>query len=123
MHYQAAINTFDHLLGNQLIGASWESYVIEQITANFGDQYSYYFYRTQDGTEVDLVMEKSGKPVCCIEIKLTSSPGKSKGLTTAIQDLRTDKNFIIIPGSGESYPLTHNIEISSLQGFLNSTDI
>ncbi|MCX6272942.1 MAG: ATP-binding protein [Bacteroidetes bacterium] len=117
LHFLAQIQSFDDLLGNSLVGASWESYVIEQIISTLGEEYAYYFYRTQDGTEVDLLLEKGGVPYSCIEVKLNSSPGKTKGLTTAIQDLKTQKNFIIIPEVKEPYPLTNNILVSDLAGF------
>ena len=101
------------------LGASWESFVIEQITANVEKNIQSWFYRTQDGTECDLVLTLGNKPVSCIETKITSAPKKTKSLTIAINDLRTTKNFIIVPKCDEPYRLSEKILVCNLNSFLS----
>jgi len=58
------------------IGASWASWVIEQIISTrqaTGEKFQAWYFRTNDGLECDLVME-SGQEREIIEIKLASGP-------------------------------------------------
>jgi uncharacterized protein len=66
----------DDLLAQPWVGASWEGFVIEQILsvlAARGDTFDPYFFRSHDGLEADLVLER-GREREVIEIKLTSAP-------------------------------------------------
>jgi len=86
------------------MGASWEGFVVEQIFANLPANRHCYFYRTHDGAELDLIIEKGGIPEVGIEIKYGSNIAPSRGNTQAIQTLNTLKNFIIIK---ENEDFTH----------------
>ncbi len=58
------------------VGASWESWIIEQIITTrqaTGERFQAWYFRTNDGLECDLVIE-SGKAREVIEIKLASEP-------------------------------------------------
>lgn len=102
-----------------IIGASWESFVIEQITSNMGRQLQAWFYRTHEGTECDLLLTRNNIPVACIETKITTAPKKTKSLTISINDLKTKRNFIIIPKCDEVFPLTENITVCNLYDFIH----
>jgi len=91
------------LLGNPVIGASWEGYVMEQILYHKPREIDIYYYRTHTGTEIDVVLVKGNQPISCIEIKFSNAPSVSKGFFIGIEDLQTTKNFVITPGS-DSYP-------------------
>jgi hypothetical protein len=106
------------VLGHPLLGHSWEGYIIEQIMGCTGDSYGYYYYRTQDGTECDLLITQGNKPLYALEIKFTSTPSRSKGFTTAINDLGTIKNFIIVPEVKQPYLLGENIMVCDLKRLL-----
>lgn len=115
------INNYDQLQSYSKAGSLWEGYVIEQIkqiTDRHFDK-SLYYYRTQDGSEIDLVIVKGLKPVCSIEIKYSSAPTLSKGNTIAIKDLQTCYNFIIIPIADEEYLLRKDVTVCNLETFLN----
>jgi predicted AAA+ superfamily ATPase len=117
LHNLCNIKSYDSLQRNPLLGFSFEGYVIEQIRQLKNDRIQLYFYRTQDGTEVDLVFVKSVKPIALAEIKYSSSPEVTKSLNISIQDLKTEKNFIITPYSDE-YPVRKNITVCNLNDFL-----
>lgn len=123
LHYLLGINGLNALLGNPVAGYSWEAYVIEQIISTLGDACQYYYYRTYDGTEVDLVLCQSGKPIQSVEVKMNAAPGTSKSLTIAIQDLGTNQNFIIIPNNTEKYFLKENLVVLALGDFLENSGI
>ena len=99
-------------------GSSWEGFVVEQIRQLLPTGLAIYFYRTQSGTECDLVIANGIKPIAAIEIKFSLTPRPEKGFTVAIQDLKTGSNFIITPGN-ESYALRENIKVVGLFEFLS----
>ena len=120
LHRLISIDDYDQLQSYPKIGQSWEGYVIEQIKQIIDGIFnlSMYYYRTHDGTEIDLVIVKGIKPVSCIEIKYSSAPSLSKGNSIAIKDLKTENNFIIIPKSDEEYLIRKDVMVCNLKTFL-----
>ncbi len=118
MHYLNGIQNTNALLGNQLMGYSWEGFCIEQIIGSLGDKYTYNFFRTQDQAESDLIICQGNKPVYCVEIKLSSNPKRSKRFTSVVNDLQTKNNFIIIPECTSEYPITNQILVTDLVKFI-----
>lgn len=114
-HFLCGVDSLNSLLGNQISGNSWEGFCVEQIIGSLGDKYSYNFFRTQDQAESDIVISKGDKPISCIEIKLSSKPSRSKGFTSVINDLKTQKNYMLIPECNEEYPLSENVTVTDLQ--------
>ncbi len=96
LHYFLGLEEKDEIFGHPKMGASWEGFVIEQIMANLKPNRQTYFYRTHDGAELDLVIERGGIPVAGIEIKFGSKFSPSRGNTEAILTLGTSKNYIIV---------------------------
>jgi predicted AAA+ superfamily ATPase len=119
LHHLQRIDNFDSLFKHPIIGLSWEGYVIEQIISILGNRFEYFYYRTQDGTECDLVITEKYHPLACAEVKYTSTPRMTKSLTTAIQDIKTQQNYIIAPDIPHAYPLSENVSVSSLVDFIN----
>ena len=117
LHYLTGIFHFDALLGNVIVGNSWEGYVIEQIKQIIPEEFDLYYYRTHNGAESDLVITHGNKPIACIEIKYTSTPKVSRGFSIAINDLNSTQNFIITPYS-DSYPISKHIFVCNLIDFL-----
>ena len=118
LHRLLNISDFESLQAYPLIGNSWESYVINQVTTLLNDNIELYYYRTKDGSELDLVFVKSLKPIATAEIKYTSSPSLSSGNTRAINTLETDVNYVITPAS-EDYLMRENVRVCCLFDFLN----
>jgi predicted AAA+ superfamily ATPase len=56
LHHLLGIGSMEKLLGNAAIGASWESYVIEQIRRISDGKAKIYFYKTHKGAESDVVV-------------------------------------------------------------------
>ncbi len=96
-------------------GSSWESFVIQQIIALLKPGVSPYFYRTQDGTELDLVLVKGIKPVLGIEIKLSNAPTFTKGLTIASQDLGNIPVVVVTHSTSEDYNYSSTIKVTSFE--------
>jgi uncharacterized protein len=119
LHYLSTIPNFESLQGNQLIGASWEGYVIEQIRRVAGDAWQYFFYRTVAGAEADLVLISPNGKMTCVEIKYSTTPTLSKGFFQSIQDLKPANQYVVIP-SGEPFYLKEQLKVCSLADFLEN---
>ena len=102
-----------------LIGASWEGYVVEQLKQLVGRKLDMFYYRTQQGTECDIILVKGLKPLASIEIKHSSSPCITKSFTLAINDLDTKANFIITPDC-DDYTIRENVKVCSLKTFIET---
>lgn len=117
LHYLLRVFDMENLRGNPAVGASWEGYVIEQIIREAPEFSDFYYYRTQNGAEVDLLMiTPQGKKVC-IEIKFSVSPSISKGFYQSIADLQPEFSYVITPG-GERFDRSDGLRISPLSVFL-----
>lgn len=119
LHYLTGITDFNSLAGNPIIGSSWESFVVNQLMALKKNQIELYFYRTHQGTEVDLVFTKGLKVVATAEIKYSNSPQLSKGNYLAFEDLKAPVNFVITPSS-DDYLFRQDIRICSLKTFIST---
>lgn len=108
------------LLGHPQCGAVWEGFVLEQSINQWGKKYDYYFYRTQDGTEADLVLVKAGKPFAVAESKFNNAPALTAGTYKAIADLQTKHNYIISPVQ-EDTPVSigKNLHLTDAAGWIN----
>jgi uncharacterized protein len=110
LHAMLSINSQMDLLGHPAIGASWESYVVEQVHQQSPDWAGWYYYRTQDGSEADLVLTKGGQPIAVIEIKYAAAPSLSKGFFIAAKDLKVSRLFVICPVE-KGFTLSNQVEV------------
>ncbi len=72
LNHLAGIFTTDALLGNPLAGRIWEAFLIEEIIKGFQNRLGtarFYYYRTHNGAEIDLIVE-TASGVVPIDIKL-----------------------------------------------------
>ena len=90
----------------------FRSYIIQEISTMLPPRHELYFYRTQDGTEADLVIVKAGIPDILIEIKHSSAPVLTKSIRTSAIDLKTRRNVIVAPVA-ENYPHRDGFEVVS----------
>ncbi|MCB0579614.1 MAG: ATP-binding protein [Phaeodactylibacter sp.] len=110
LHALLNIGGTQQLLGHPVVGGSWEAYVLQEVYARLLQRTELFFYRTQDGTEVDLVIAPGGIPASVVEIKFSTTPKVNKGFRIAKDDLQTEKSFIICPVE-EGYPIAEDIEV------------
>ncbi len=108
LHHLLGIQTWDTLMGHPALGASWEGFVLEEILSVLG-QPAAWFWRTQAGAELDLFVQHNGRRLG-FEFKHTSAPGTTRSMHIALEDLRLDRLFVVIPGA-ERYPLAQKIEV------------
>ena len=117
LHFLNGLTDLSELQGSHTVGASWEGYVIEQTLALLQDRGEAYFYRTQQGTEADLVLAKGNHILVAIEIKYTISPKLSKGFIIATEDLKTPYNIIITLGDAQ-FPIAEDIEVCGIEPWI-----
>jgi uncharacterized protein len=104
LHTLLRIATLDDLQGHPSLGSSWEGFVIEQILSLSPEGREAYFYRTNAGAEIDLlIFDRKNNPIA-IEIKYSLSPRLSRGFWNACDDLSCRRGYVIYPGE-ESYSL------------------
>jgi predicted AAA+ superfamily ATPase len=80
LHGLLALETLDDLLGHPVCGLSFEGFCIDNLIQAAGSLRVPYFYRTQVGAEIDLVLARGGQPEMAIEIKRSMTPSPAKGL-------------------------------------------
>ena len=114
LHSLAGITDSEALAGNILLGNSWEGYVIQQVVAGLPYNIQPYFYRTQDGAELDLILVKGNHVKVAIEIKYTNSPVLSRGNTLAQEDLGSPPLLVVTP-SVEDYSMRENVVVCSIE--------
>lgn len=116
LHRLLNITNMDSLMGHPVIGSSWEGFVIESILAHLPDDWVYSYYRTSNGTEIDLILETPSEEVWSIEIKHTLSPKIKATYHHASDDIGASRKFVVYSGE-ESYPLSGNTEVIGVSTF------
>ena len=116
LHLLLGISDAASILGNPIAGPSWETIIIENIITQTPD-FNHYFYRTSNGSEIDLVLEKGGYKYA-IECKLSSSPKLSRMFHNAVADIGADAAWVVA-AVDESFYLKEKIKVCSLQTVLN----
>lgn len=114
-HALAGVQDSEDLESFVLKGNSWEGFVIQNIIVNLKSTVSYYFYRTQDGTELDLVLVKGNQPFLGIEVKYSNTPKISKSITLASNDLGNIPVLVITPSATEDYYLSEKVQVTSFE--------
>lgn len=119
LHYLLDIQHSKDLILHPVVGHSWEGYVIEQIIQLLPRTIQAFYYRTHDGSEMDLVLVKGIKPIACIEIKFSTAPSVSRGMKESIKDLGCKQSYVVIPESDPSFLLEKGIKVVGLYEFLS----
>lgn len=106
LHTLLEIPSADAFTGHIKVGASFEGFAIEQVLSCL-DVRSAYFWGTQGGAELDLLITHEGKRYG-FEVKYSDAPGTTRSMHTAIADLGLEHLWVIYPGS-ERYRLRDKI--------------
>lgn len=118
LHALLNLEDLKTLSGNLIIGSSWENFAIRQLIQSLGNQYEYYFYRTHEGAEIDLLLLENNQPAISVEIKYSNAPKLTKGYLNAIEDVGTARNFLVTPSS-DRFPVHPKVEVINLWDLVN----
>jgi predicted AAA+ superfamily ATPase len=114
MHHLLGVEDQNSLLGHPSYGGSWETYALEQICSMMGCSWMPFFYRTSNGAEIDLVLEKGLRRVA-VEFKASSAPKPTRGLYHAMQDLGITEAYIVAPLPEETtYPAREGVTVTTV---------
>lgn len=113
-HALLDLETWEQVLGHPVAGASWEGFAIENLIAVAGDRRTPYFYRTEDGAEIDLLFERGGSVDMVIEIKRSTAPTLSRGFNLARQALKPREAYLAHGGT-DSWPMTDGVTAIGLR--------
>ena len=98
-------------------GASFEGFVIEEIIRKFGQDAEFFFWRTQVGAEIDLLMIKNGKRYG-FEVKYADIPRITKAMHTALIDLNLEHLYVVTAGN-QRYQKEDKITVLGVQTLFN----
>ena len=112
LHFLLGLEEAQELPVHPRYGASWEGFALEQTLLAHGERDAY-FYGTQRGAELDLLLLRRGRR-WGFEFKCTGAPRTTKSMHTVIEDLGLAHLWVLYPGDQE-YPLTDTITALPLQ--------
>jgi len=92
------IQSDDDMRTSPLKGALWEGFALEEIIkALHLNTEECFFWRTQSGSELDLLVLTNGSRLG-FEFKYGDTPKTTKSMHLVLEDLKLDKLYIIYPG-------------------------
>jgi predicted AAA+ superfamily ATPase len=106
LHQMLGIGEAKDLPKHPQFGASWEGFALEQTLMAHG-QRDAYFYGTQRGAELDLLLLRRGRR-WGFEFKCSDAPSATRSMHIALEDLQLEHLWVVYPGT-RRYPITEKI--------------
>lgn len=106
LHHLLGLGEMLALRTHPRYGASWEGFALEQTLIGHGERDAY-FYGTQRGAELDLLLLRRGSR-WGFEFKCTDAPKTTKSMHVALDDLKLEHLWVVYPGTLR-YSLTEKI--------------
>ena len=105
LHTLLGLETKRDLDGHPKVGASWEGFMLDNVTRQLGARAEEcFFWATHSGAELDLVVCRGAKRIG-FEFKRTTAPKLSKSMHLAREDLKL-KELVVIHAGTETFPLS-----------------
>ena len=111
LHFLLGLEDPEELPLHPRYGASWEGFALEQALIAHG-AHEAYFYRTQRGAELDLLLLRGGKRFG-FEFRCSEAPKITKSMHVVAEDLGLEHLWVVYPGELE-YPLAEGITVTPL---------
>lgn len=123
LHTLWGVSSREALLQHFGIGASWESYVIDELVRRSPNS-RHHFWRTSNGAELDLVVEEPSGQRIGFEIKRADAPRITPSMQAALEDpqLRPTRITVLYPGEID-YQLNDKVNVLPLSDLLRVTTI
>ena len=114
LHSLLGLNSQEDIERHPKLGASWEGFALEEIIRLYRVRAEdCYFWATQSGAELDLLLFKGGRRLG-FEFKYTDAPKLTPSMKIAFDDLKLDHLTIIYPGE-KQYDLNDNVSVIGIQ--------
>lgn len=122
LHALWGVDTRESLLRHTGIGASWESFVMDEVLRRAPRAHPY-FWRTANGAEIDLLLEERGRRIG-FEMKRADAPRLTPSVRSAADDpdLDLDHIWIVYPGQ-RRYALEERVTVIPLDEVLGADRI
>ena len=118
VHALLGLRRLEDVLAHPVAGGSWEGFAIENLLAAAPNWVQPFFYRTQAGAEVDLVLEFDPGRRWAVEIKRSAShPAPSRGFHTACADIDAQRRIVAYGGT-RAFPQPNGVETLPLNGLM-----
>ena len=112
LHFLLGLEKASDLPVHPRYGASWEGFALEQTLLAHGEHEAY-FYATQRGAELDLLLLRRGRR-WGFEFKCTDAPRTTKSMHVVMKDLGLEHLWVLYPGD-RAYPLADAITAMPLK--------
>ena len=110
VHALLGLRRLEDVLAHPVAGGSWEGFILENLLAAAPAWAQPFFYRTQAGAEVDVVLEFDPGNRWAVEIKRSAArPTPSKGFHTACADLEVQRRLVVYGGT-RAFPQPNGVE-------------
>lgn len=119
LNFLLGISNKHELQTNPKLGALWEGFALEEVTRFLDVSVEEaFFWSTQAGAELDLLVIKDGKRLG-FEFKYSDAPTTTKSMHSALRDLNLNRFVVIYPGD-QMYQLTKDIVVCGLNDLVNN---
>ena len=113
LHSLLNLTDRESLLAHPKVGASWEGFALKVVIERLGARpEECFFWAAHTGAEIDLLVAR-GRVRIGVEIKRTSSPGATRSMHAALEDLDLDRIDVIHAGDA-TFPLTERVRALAL---------
>lgn len=119
LHALLGIADKETLLSHPALGASWETWVIDNLLAAAGPEVQAHFYRTAAGAEVDLLLTHPDGTQWAVEIKRSLSPKLERGFHHACADLLPQRRWLVYPGQ-TAWRMGDDVQVVPLQHLMGA---
>lgn len=114
LHTLLGLNTQEDIERHPKLGASWEGFALEEIIRLYGARAEEcYFWATQAGAELDLLLFHGGKRLG-FEFKYADAPRLTPSMKIAFEDLNLDHLTVVYPGD-KHYDLNDKMSVIGIQ--------
>ena len=122
LHALLGIADKETLLSHPALGASWETWVIDNLLAAAGPDTQTHFYRTAAGAEVDLLLTRPDGTQWVVEIKRSLSPKLERGFHNACADLQPQRRWMVYPGQ-TAWRLADDVQVVPLRALMEELEL
>lgn len=112
-HALLNFGTLDEVERREFAGPSWEGFVIETLINAARSARDAFFYRDENGAEMDLILEFSASNRWGIEIKLGENPNLTRGSISAAETMKVDRRIVVHSGP-EKFAMENDFEAMPL---------
>ena len=117
LHHLLEITNYDALLSHQVVGKSWEGFVIENIHSVASRLAKTYVYQTSTGAEIDLIIRFAYDDIWAIAIKFGLAPKVNYVFTRTYYKVGATHNYVVY-GGNEEFSIFNGVTMISRAGLM-----